>query len=109
MNTSYFAKYKGENGVSIAKGTPIWFKGGIYKPLCPPWSLINKYKSDGDKDYYIKRYYEIVLKNLDPIKVYNDLGSEAVLMCWEKSGDFCHRHIVAEWLEKNIGITIKEI
>ena len=109
MNTSYFAKYKGENGVSIAQGTPIWFKGRIYKPLCPPWSLINKYKSDGDKEYYIRMYNEIVLANLDPIKVYNDLGPEAVLMCWEKSGDFCHRHIVAEWLEKNIGITIKEI
>ena len=30
-------------------------------------------------------------------------------MCWEKSGDFCHRHLVAEWVEENLGITIEEI
>ena len=37
-----------------------------------------------------------------------DVG-ETVLLCWEKPGDFCHRRLVADWLEKAIGIKISEL
>ena len=108
MKTSYFVRYKGENGVSIAQGTPKWFKGKLYLPLCPPWDLIKKVKEDGDIEYYTQEYYKRVLSKLDPVKVYNDLGEDAVLLCWEKSGEFCHRYIVAVWLEKHLGVKIEE-
>lgn len=58
---------------------------------------------------WIDAYYEEVLSKLDPKTVYDELGEDAVIMCWESSEKFCHRHIVADWLEQQLGIKIKEI
>ena len=47
--------------------------------------------------------------------MYNELGENAVLLCYEKWDDiknnktFCHRRIVAKWLEDNLGVKIQEI
>jgi hypothetical protein len=102
MKESYFAKYKGSNGISIARGTPGWFVGPSYPPLFPTWELINLAKAGGIEEY-TRRYYEEVLKPLDPRQVIDDLNSlvngEPVLLCWEKPGDFCHRHLVIKWLK----------
>jgi len=45
------------------------------------------------------------LSKLDPVSVVEELktksqGQPVVLLCYEKSGSFCHRHLVAEWLNK---------
>ena len=109
MQTSYFAKYKGINAVSIALSKPKWYQCREYKKLAPSWNLLNKYKQDGDKQFYTEQYQKEVLDKLDPQQVYEELGEDAVLLCWEKSGDFCHRHIVADWLEKRLGIEVNEI
>lgn len=109
MNTSYFAKYKGENAVSIAGKAPDWYKGREYKKLAPKYWFFKAYK-DGDitEEEYTLCYYKEILGFLNPETVYKELGENAVLLCWEKSG-FCHRHIVARWLEKELGIEIKEL
>lgn len=109
MQTSYFAKYKGENGVSISLSSPQWFKGRQYKKLAPPWNLLSGYKAGTiSEEEYIRIYNKQVLDKLDPNKVYEELGENAVLMCWEKSSDFCHRHLAAKWLEDNLNIKIEE-
>ena len=109
IQTSYYAKYKGENAVSIALSKPQWYTNcREYKKLAPSWDLLNKYKQDKDEMYYIEHYYKEILDKLDPKQVYEDLGENAVLLCWEKSSDFCHRHIVSSWLEEKLGIEIKE-
>lgn len=111
MNTSYFAKYKnGENAVSIAGKCPEWFKGREYKKLAPKYYFFKAYK-DGDitEEEYTLCYYKEILDFLTPEKVYKELGENAVLLCWEKSGQFCHRRLVAEWLEKELGIEVKEL
>ena len=107
MQTSYYSKYKGENAVSIALSKPKWYKCREYKPLFPTWQLLNKYKNDGDESYYTEHYQKEILDKLDPKQVYEELGENSVLLCWEKSG-FCHRFLVARWLEKELGIEIKE-
>ena len=109
LKTSYYAKYKGENAVSIALSKPQWYTNcREYKKLFPTWKLLNKYKKDKDEEYYIEHYYKDVLDKLDAKQVYDELGENAVLLCWEKSSDFCHRHIVSSWLQENLGIEIKE-
>jgi uncharacterized protein (DUF488 family) len=60
----------------------------------------------GEEAYRLE--YKKILDNLDPRKVYEDLGQEAILLCWEKPGDFCHRGMVAEWLEEHLGIRVPE-
>lgn len=108
MQTSYFARYKGDNGVCIAAVKPVWFNGRHYKKLAPKYWFFKKYKEDGDESFYIEQYYKEVLDKLDPKEIYKELGEDAVLLCYEKPGDFCHRHIVAEWLTANLHITIPE-
>lgn len=115
MYTSYFAKSANHpHAVSIAGKAPDWFKGRQYKILAPKWGFFKQYKDPNDEKYsdqgfYTEQFNKEVLNKLDPKKVFEELGENAVLLCWEKSGTFCHRHIVAEWLSKNLNIEIKEI
>jgi hypothetical protein len=108
MYTSYFAKYKGKDGISIALSSPKWFSCPSYPDLFPYWEIINKYKSDSNENYYTDRYILNVLDKLDPEKVLYDLKGK-VMLCWEKSGTFCHRRIVANWIQTNTGMYVPEI
>lgn len=106
MRTSYFAKNGSHHAaVSIACSNPRGFKGKHYPKLAPPYWLVKKLKEDGDTKYYTEHYYKEVLDKLDPLTVYRELQKlatdEAILLCWEKDNGFCHRHLVADWLNKN--------
>ena len=53
----------------------------------------------------------LILNSKEEIR--NDFDSphkcdNIILLCYEKSGDFCHRHILADWLEENFGYKVKE-
>ncbi len=113
MKTSYYsknAKNPSQNAVSIAAKCPVFYKGREYKKLAPNYWFFKKYKTDGDEEFYTKTYYEEILNKLDPKEVYKELGGDsAVILCWESSEKFCHRHIVAEWLSLSLQIEIKEI
>ena len=61
------------------------------------------------EDWYAQKYNETVLSKLNPEKVVEELGDGAVLLCYEKSGDFCHRHLIADWIVKNTGVKVEEI
>ena len=110
MNTSYFVKSGNHpNAVSIAGKSPDWYLGKELKVLAPKYWFFKKYKEDGDEEFYIEQYQKEVLDKLDPVEIYNMLGEDAIILCWEKSGKFCHRHLVARWIEKYLNIDIKEI
>jgi len=107
MKTSYFSSklWHGKNAVAISQGIPEWYKGRVYKALAPSWNLVRIKDAEG----YTRRYRNEVLNRLDPKKVYKDLGDDAILLCWEKPGEFCHRRLVAEWLEETLGIKVLEL
>jgi hypothetical protein len=108
MKTSNFKKYKGEKGVSIAIYSPPYFKGPSFLDLAPKKDMFYEYKAGKfGKEEYTKRYYKDTLDLLDPKEVYDSL-KENVLLCWEDPGEFCHRRIVAEWLEEALGIEVPE-
>jgi len=110
MKTSYFSKSgQDPNAVSIAGKAPNWYKGREYKKLAPKYWFFKKYKQDSDETFYTEQYRKEVLGALDPKEVFKELGEDAVLLCWEKPKWFCHRHIVARWLEESLGIEIGEI
>jgi len=110
MQTSYFFKNgSDENVVSIAGKSPAWYAGKQYKKLAPKYWFFKKYKDDVDKGFYIEHFKKEVLETLDPQKIYEELGENAILLCWEKPGEFCHRHLVSEWLSKELNIEIKEV
>lgn len=132
--TSYFAKLKSlpEDVVpiSICGKAPDWYKGLQYKKLAPKYDFFMKWKENHDNDYYIKCFNEQVLSSLDVYQTLDELYrllSETertlieitncppwsnshvniALVCYEKPSDFCHRHLVSEWLNKN-GIPCEE-
>jgi hypothetical protein len=110
IKTSYFAKSgKDPNAVCIAAFAPSWFSGTHYPRLSPPWKIVVKYKQGQiNEDEYEELYNHLVLSSLNVGRVARELDG-AVLLCYEKPDDFCHRHIVARWLSSAIGYEIEEI
>lgn len=108
-NFANIKKYANKNihSVSIAL-TARYFNGDLYRSLNPKW----EFKDDPEPEY--KQKYLALLSNLDAKKVYDDLmylskGKDVVLLCHEKEGDFCHRRLVAQWLERELNIEVKEL
>lgn len=66
-------------------------------------------QKEENQQSYIEKFYNIVLKPLDPREIYKELGSNSVLLCFEKPTEFCHRFLVAGWFELNLGLEINEL
>lgn len=114
--TSYFAKIKElENHniipISICAKAPDWYKGLQYKKLAPKYRFFMEWKKNHDNDYYIDHFKAEVLDRLDATDVILDFSkmvhgfnvgeNDIALICYEKQSDFCHRHLVAKWLNQN--------
>ena len=115
LYTSYFAKLKSlpDNviPISICGKAPEWYKGLQYKKLAPKYDFFMKWKENHDNEYYTKCFNEQILNKLDAYTVVMELKHlcdkslwdkvDICLICYEKPSDFCHRHLVADWLNKN--------
>jgi hypothetical protein len=107
--TSNFATCGNDpRAVSISGWPPPWYNGRQYKVLAPKRWFFDDYKRTGDSNIYTKHFYEQVLAKLDPQKVFEILGQDSILLCYEKPGAFCHRRLVARWLETKLGISVPE-
>ena len=103
--------------VSIAGRAPNMYNGLQYKDLAPKYSWWiewkDKYHSNPNsyesKIFYRDKYYETVLNKLNALDVMKHFMTfdDVCMLCYEKPTDFCHRHLVAEWLTKN-GFFIEE-
>ncbi len=120
MNRIFTGSYKNckeGNLISISgdKGMRANFKGKYLKELAPKlnfWKIwhnnIGKLDNRENNRYYIEQYYLNVLKDLDiESLLLNEI--DPVLLCYEESNDFCHRHIVAAFIELKYNIAVKEI
>jgi hypothetical protein len=105
--TSFFANVKkipaGLEPVSIARGSPRFWKGRVELDLAPTRAMLKMTKVDYDAGF------NAILEKLDPQEIYDRLGDNAVLLCWEKPNERCHRRRVAEWLEAKLGIVVPEL
>ncbi len=136
MKTSYYARLK---TIDTKKYVPIAISGdegkivgfeGLAQRRLSPYTFFRKWKEReteieklkdaiGEEEYqklkgenqndYIEKFYAKVLKNLNPVEVYDSLGENAVLLCFEKPTQFCHRFLVAAWLELKLGVKIDEL
>lgn len=96
------------------------------KKMSPRLYLWQYYDSNPDNlteeeliNWYIKEFYELRLKELNPYEFIDALnqkfGDEIILLCHELPGldinkeHFCHRRLIADWIELETGIIIPEI
>lgn len=103
--TSYFAnqrKLAHLKKVSISRFPPKWFQADEYAlELAPSKELLNEYKNGNVSDEeYDEIYKQETLSKLNPEDIFHKYDG-AVLLCYEKTGDFCHRNIVSQWLQEN--------
>jgi hypothetical protein len=95
--------------VAVCLYPPRGWTGRVYRQLAPPaWLLLRWHEGRVTWLEYETIYTREVLDRLDPVVVAQDLGSDAILCCFEPDGEPCHRHSVARWLGKALGIEIRE-
>lgn len=119
MYTSYFANIKKLPNslipVSISIKSPQGYNGLEYKKLAPMYKTLSDWKVNHDVEKYTIEYEKTVLNELNPNEVLKELKRIAgtndvdriVLVCYEKSDNFCHRHLVSKWFSEN-GIVTEE-
>lgn len=117
IKTSYFSKYKGNAGCSLYSDVPKNYKGAICSQLFAPISLdawyahhLSEIPTDNVDEFiarrkllresYAEQYCEHVLNRLDVHDVAKALDGK-VLLGIVKSGKFCTRHLVAQWLSSH--------
>lgn len=128
LGTGSYFNVKGGNTVSITgDGGNAWgYFGPAYKKLAPKYYMWEYYDKNPDNlrendliDWYIKEYYDARLRNLDVYELFetlnNKFGDNIILLCHEKPSkeiskkSFCHRRLLADWIELETGIIIPEI
>lgn len=113
--TSYYSQTKRlqKNNilpVSVSLFNPKYLKNEIkcsLKYLAPRYKMM-KMSVEQYKPEYVK-----ILSSINPSRVIEDLkqagkGKDVALMCYESPGQFCHRHMIAEWLNKKTKFEITE-
>lgn len=108
MKTSSF-KISGTDpkAVAISRTIPDWYVGLRCVDLAPPWNMLHLGKTGMIKEF-TWRYQNEVLVRLNPREVYETL-EDRILVCWEAPGEFCHRRLVAEWIEADVDVVVDEV
>ena len=122
IHTSYFGALRRLPSdyipVAICGRMVFPWNGLRYPKLAPKIGFFTEWKKNHDNDFYIRHFKEEVLSQLDRNKVLEELyaitgggkvdDKNVVLVCYERPEEFCHRHLVAEWLSEVLPYTIKE-
>lgn len=104
---NYFGNYRhwprGAVPVSVARFPPAKYAGKQFLDIAPePWLLEGVKTGNISKEMFSKIYLkqlealgkEYILSKLQEIGG----GNDVVLLCYEAPGDFCHRHLLLNWL-----------
>ena len=125
--TSYFANSRnfpeGAIPIAICRGVPNWYNGLVYQEVAPTQRILQEWHEDNDQMAYNVRFAHDVLRNVEPVRVLNELqlmvpyeirekmdcpvwdsaDVHIILLCYEVAYAFCHRHLVAAWLNRYFG------
>jgi uncharacterized protein (DUF488 family) len=108
LKTGNFKTYTGDNGIAICLYPPLDWSGPRFAALEPDRKTFFAKKAEQiDEAEYERRYRVETLSLLDPKEIYDRLQNY-VLLCWEPAGQFCHRRIIADWIQKSLDIEVPE-
>lgn len=112
--TSYYDNLKDDTKdmipVMVSRTVPKYFKWEVLKieEILPTVELVAGYKEGTISDEeYDRRYREEVLAKANRAEILKRLqaisddyyDANIVLLCYENSTRWCHRHTLAEWLD----------
>lgn len=115
--TGNYFECKAGNLISIShdKGKSAGFEGKTILQLAPKrqfWDIWRdnrgKISDEENNKYYIEEYYKPILSKVNIEDLLKD-EVNPILLCYEKEQEFCHRHIVAEYIEIKYGIKVRDI
>lgn len=100
--------------VSISRFPPRGFQGYCCYDLAPSADLLKRFKGGLSQYHYAVRYRRDVLDRVDVHRVFEGLarlacGRDIVLCCFEPAFDFCHRRLLARYVEERWGYSIEEL
>lgn len=92
--------------ISVSRSVPQGFKIDGKLPFLAPSSPLHKdWKAKRlDESTYAERYRTQILKNWSQVKQWLEglqPSEHITLLCWEQSGIFCHRYLIAKLIEKH--------
>lgn len=111
--TGYYAQTKkytdaGLTTIAISGSIPSFYKGIYAKEFAPRYGVFQQWKQGLIDDMQYTELYKSYLNTLDTDKIrryFNTMKDlDVVLLCYERPGQFCHRHILADWLENDIKV-----
>lgn len=114
--TSYFANIKKLDGIcytvsglipsfynDLMKQNPNIYKRYIqFAPKKYWWKQWKEGKLNNDQ--FVNLYKETVLDKININNVLNQFNKykqDIFLLCYQKPNDFCHRHLICQWLNKH--------
>lgn len=113
--TSYFGNHrqlerKNIMMMAVSLSVPTGFKGPRLPELTPTQNILLMKNAPGN---YRKYYRMFILDRLNAQEIVEKIqrigqGRDVALCCYEKPGRFCHRQLIAEWLNKKTGVNIVE-
>lgn len=114
--TSYFAQMRNFTEdlcpVAICLYPPKWYTGQKLFYLAPDYYTFTNYKQTHNEEEFTNSYLNMIDNTVNVDNLLSQLDAMCgdktpVLLCFEKSSDFCHRHLLRQWLN-NKGIECKE-
>jgi len=115
--TGNYDECKVGNLISISgdRGRSVGFNGKAIPQLAPKrqfWNVwhnnIGKISDEENTRYYIQEYYKQVLSKVNIEELLKD-EEDPILLCFEREQQFCHRHVLAEYIEMTYGIKVRDI
>ena len=111
--TTYFGNYRKFPNDALPLGVtrfkPSYWEYPNIENLAPSENLLRQFKDKTIDEYVFGQKYlnELSERGLTPHGVRSILesvanGRDILLCCYERPGEFCHRHLLANWLGNDI-------
>jgi hypothetical protein len=96
--------------IGISYIVPDWFTGRTVGSFAPTKEMLAQYRAGTlTKQGYIDWYTFNLNQSRDAFKQnIPKLPDGSIFLCYEEPDEFCHRHILADWIQKNCGIFVTE-
>jgi hypothetical protein len=115
MKTLYTSNYARNSENPMAYGIsctiPTWYSGKRLSIIAPTWNIVGASK-DGmiNEEEYASLYYDLLQeRGVTPRSIVDALPDGAIMLCYERPLDFCHRRLIADWIERETNTPVMEL